>query len=813
MSTAIRAFPTTFGARSGPFEAVASEATAAALELPSFLAVLSELAATDLGRERCRSLSPLVDLEAFEERRRRFEEARVLLATRRLVGGFEFSVAATLDEVASGWPTNAGLSLVRLADLLGATAEIAERCREPEPASPSLALLAAELPDLKELARAIAKALDRRGEVREDASPKLAQLRGRIRSLRDGLYSQLRRHVDAERDSFSEETIPMRGGRLVLVLAAGARGRVPGLVHGRSATGKSFYFEPIEVVESNNDLQQAAEDEEAERQRILAELLGRAREELEALAAHAAFLGEMDLLQAMGRFAQQADARLAELAPAQALELKGARHPLLDPRLADLRRQALGSPGHEKPIIPLDLELEAERRILVVTGPNAGGKTVVLKTVGLLALLHLCGLPVPAGPGSRLPHLAYVVATVGDEQDLLADRSTFSGRLLRLKEAWEGSGPGSLVLLDELGSGTDPEEGAALSTALLEGLLEKQTLALITTHLTPLAAAALELEGAACAAMEFDPDSGRATYRLLPGPPGGSEAIALARRLGLPSEWLDRAEARLSGEHRNLRRLVSELERTRVELAAERQRLSAETAAAELARARLEREKAALEAERKVTSQRMKTELETFRAETRKKLRDELERLRAELDKGRRRGLLGEAETRLFAAAPVAAEAEPEAPRPVVLGGQVRHRTLGWQGVLEKLSGERAHVVVRGKRFQCELADLEGAGSREDRAERRAGISRPAVAELGGSSELNLIGRRVEEALLELDSYLDTALLAGRNELRVIHGHGTGRLRDAVRDVLRRHPGVASIRPGEANEGGNGATVVSLRAS
>ena len=162
--------------------------------------------------------------------------------------------------------------------------------------------------------------------------------------------------------------------------------------------------------------------------------------------------------------------------------------------------------------------------------------------------------------------------------------------------------------------------------------------------------------------------------------------------------------------------------------------------------------------------------------------------LRAELDKGRRRGLLGEAETRLFAAAPVAAEAEPEAPRPVVLGGQVRHRTLGWQGVLEKLSGERAQVVVRGKRFQCELADLEGAGSREDRAERRAGISRPAVAELGGSSELNLIGRRVEEALLELDSYLDTALLAGRNELRVIHGHGTGRLRDAVRDVLRRHP-------------------------
>lgn len=793
-----------------------SAATAQALELPSLLAVLAQLAATDLGRQRILALEPLTDEEALERRRRHYEDAFPLVLERRLVGDLGEPVRPLLADLGSGRPQAVGPLLVRLGGLLRATGEARERILGAEPPVPRLAELAAALPDLGELARRIGKCLDRRGEVREDASPELAALRGRIRKARDGLYSELRRIVESERDNLSEETIPMRGGRLVLVLAAGSRGRIAGLTHGRSATGKSFYFEPLEVVEGNNRLQQAVEDEEAERQRILAELLTAARRELPALEAHAAFLGELDLLQASVRFAQATDARLAERAPRHELQLVAARHPLLDPSLAELRGRALGSPGHRGEVVPLDLQLTAQGRALVVTGPNAGGKTVVLKTLGLLALAHQCGLPVPAAAGTRLPLFAQLVATVGDEQDLLADRSTFSGRLQRLKEAWEAAGPDSLVLVDELGSGTDPEEGAALAVAFLEGLLERSTLSVISTHLTPLAAAALEMEGASCAAMELDPGSGEPTYRLVAGPPGGSEALALARRLGLPRQWLDRAEERLGSEHRQLRRLLAEVEQVRGELAAERQRLAREADETALVKARLERERAALETERKVVGRRLKGELEEFRRDTRGRLRQEVERLKTEVEAGRRRGLERQAEERLFAGAPELVTEEAPPAGPLVLGGTVRHRQLGWQGVLEKLGGGKAEVRVRGKRVRCGAEELEGVpeaggGGKASARSRppRPRVEAPAAPEV--AEEIHLIGQRVEPALDALDAYLDQALLAARSSLRVVHGHGTGRLRRAVREHLRRHPAVASQRPGAADEGGDGATVVTLR--
>ncbi|HSC21418.1 MAG TPA: hypothetical protein VLC07_06795, partial [Solirubrobacterales bacterium] len=572
---------------------ILSAASAAALELPSLLAVVARLAASDLGRDRLLGLTPAEDEADLLTRRRRYEEANRLAVGPPLVPDFEVPIGALLTGVETGRPPLEGIDLVRLADLLQASRAAASRIAAADPPAPELGSVARALPDLSDLLRRIDRTLDRRGEVREDASPRLASLRGQIRRVRDQLYRELGDFVTRHKDDLSEETIPMRGGRLVVVLQAGARGRSGGLVHGRSATGKSFYFEPLAVVESNNTLQQSVEDEEAERRRILAELIGLARASLADLHVHAAFLGELDLLQAAGRFAELAEGRLPEVAARGELRLLAARHPLLDGRLAELRLEALGHAGHAGEVVALDLEFRPDRRILVVTGPNAGGKTVSLKTAGLLATAAQCGLPIPAAAGSRVPCLARVVATVGDEQDLLADRSTFSGRLLRLKEAWEEAGPDSLILLDELGSGTDPEEGSALAVALLEGLLERGALGVITTHLTQLAAAALELPGASCAAMEFDPETGRPTFRLVPGPPGGSEALALGRRLGLPREWLDRAEARLGSEHRDLRRLIAEVERVRGELAEARDRLSTEAADAETLRRRLAAELAA----------------------------------------------------------------------------------------------------------------------------------------------------------------------------------------------------------------------------
>jgi DNA mismatch repair protein MutS2 len=792
------------------------------LELPSLLAVIAQLAASDLGRERVLALHPFLLEEDLRTHRAHFEEASRLVGERSLVPGFDVALGGLLERLVTGRPPIEGIDLVRLADLGKATHAAVARIREAVPPCPALQGLAAGLPDLDPLLRRIERTFDRRGEVREDASPRLAALRSQIRRVRDQLYRDLGGFVTEHREELSEETIPMRGGRLVVVLQAGSRGRSQGLVHGRSATGKSFYFEPLGVVETNNTLQQSTEDEEAERLRILNEVLAQARAALPALRAHADFLAELDLLQAAVRFGERCGGELPEIGPRHELRLVAARHPLLDPCLAELRAEALGQAGHSGSITPLDVELSGERRILVITGPNAGGKTVALKTVGILTLAARCGLPIPAAPGSRVPFVSYLVATVGDEQDLLADRSTFSGRLLRLKEAWEAAGPDSLVLLDELGSGTDPEEGAALSIALLEGLLEKRSLAVITTHLAQLAAAALELGGATCAAMEFDPETGRPTFRLVPGPPGGSEALALARRLGLPAEWLDRAEARLGSEHRDLRSLLAEVEKVRRELAETRDRLEVEAAAAEKLRRRLAAERAALEEERKSVGKRLKAELDAFRRETTERLRGEVERLRERFEEGRRRGLEAEAVEQLFAAAPTFVAAEPAPEGPLVVGATVRHLGLGWQGVLEKLEPGRAEVLVKGKRVRCRPEELAPAGAgrsepadRSERIERsnpRSG-RRDLDESVSVPPEINLIGQRVEPALEVLDAYIDQALLAARREVRVIHGHGSGKLRQAVREHLRSHRGVAGLREGAPNEGGNGATVVSLRSA
>ena len=809
---------------------VLSAATALAVELPSLLAVISRLAASDVGSERVLALRPFTEEVELREHRRRFEEAARLVGERSLVPELDFPLAQLLERLTSGRPPLEGIDVVRIADLGKATRAAVTRLREAVPPCPSLAAIAAGLPDLDPLLRRIERTLDRRGEVREDASPRLAALRGQIRRVRDQLYRDLGSFVSEHKEELSEETIPMRGGRLVVVLQAGSRGRSQGLVHGRSATGKSFYFEPLGVVETNNTLQQSVEDEEAERRRILNEVIAEARAALPALHTHADFLATLDLLQAAARFGERCDGHLPEIGPRHELRLVTARHPLLDPLLADLRAEALGQAGHGGTIVPLDVELNPKHRILVITGPNAGGKTVALKTVGLLTLAARCGLPIPAAPGSRVPFVQSLVATVGDEQDLLADRSTFSGRLLRLKEAWEAAGPDSMMLLDELGSGTDPEEGAALSIALLEGLVEKNSLAVITTHLTQLAAAALEMGGASCAAMEFDPETGRPTFRLLPGPPGGSEALALARRLGLPAAWLDRAEARLGSGHRDLRKLLAEVERVRRELSETRDRLEVEADDAEKLRRRLADERAALEEERKTVGKRLKTELDTFRRETTERLRGEVERIRERFEGGRRRGLEAEAVEQLFAAAPRLVETEPElAEGPLVVGTLVRHLGLGWQGTLEKLEPGRAEVAVKGKRVRVrpeELGPASGSGGaggggnrasrpshEEIRSERPVKPGRDLDESVSVPPEINLIGQRVEPALEELDAYIDRALLASRREVRVVHGHGSGKLRQAVRERLRGHRGVAGLREGAPNEGGNGATVVSLRTS
>ena len=797
---------------------VAAPATRLALEFDAFLALFASEARTDLGAAVLSALAPAREEEELRRRRARYEEIARLSLEAPLVPGLGEGLGELVERLESGDPPLAGGEILRLAALLAAGGEAAARITAVDPPCAELARAVAGLADPQPLVRQIGRILDRKGEVRDDASPRLAALRRQVQGARERLYGRLEAIDGAHRELIGEETIPLRGGRLMLMVQAGNRGKLAGLVHGRSATGKSLYFEPLEVVEENNTLQSAVDELESERQRLLYELLRELAAEAPLVRQMAGLVGDLDALEAAHRLAREIDAHLPALSPPGSLRLIDARHPLLDPRLARRRERVLGARGHEGKVEALAVELTPERRALVITGPNAGGKTVALKTMGLLALAAQAGLPIPAAAASEVPFLVSLVATVGDEQDLLADRSTFSGRLARLAEAYRAAGPQSLALLDELGSGTDPEEGTALAVALLETLVARGGLALITTHLTGLAAAAMELPGAACAAMEFEPSTGRPTFRLLPGSPGGSEALALARRMDLPGAWIARAEALLGEEHRDLRRLLAELEATRERLSIEAEATRAERAAAALAADRLDRERAELEAERRTLGARVKRELAEFRERVTRELSGAAEKIRTELAAGRKKNVAQQAAAQLFAHAPqVDFETPAASDLPLVVGAEVRHATLGWRGTVEKLSGGKAEVLSNGKRLRLATADLVVERSPGERLETRpkASTSRRAaggdVDRAPAPTELHLIGQRVEPALDEMDVFLDQAMLSGRGEVRIVHGHGSGRLRDAVRERLRKHPAVVASRPGAPNEGGNGATVVTLR--
>lgn len=789
-----------------------TEASARALELPAFLRTLAQMAATDLGRRRITELEPLSSRQAIERRQSLLREVDEVLEEITLVPSLEEPIQPLVLRLTEGDGSLLGAELMLLAAALDVPRIAAESLRKQGLEAPLLMRSFAADPVVGRFCDRVRRSLDRRGRVRDDASPELGRLRRRIQKVRSGLYQSLQQALDDNREHFAETTISLKDGRLSLLLNAGAKGRQPGIIHGRSGTGQSLYFEPIEAVDANNTLQDALEAEAEERQRILNELIDEARANLALIRSQLDVLADLDLLQAASRLAQMGDCALPILSAPGDLQLRQARHPLLEPAFSDLRLGALGTAGHTDSVVPLDLDLDPDRRVLVITGPNAGGKTVALKTTGLLTLIAQCGLPIPAREGSRVPVCTGFMAMVGDEQDLLSDRSTFSARLLRLKEAWEVAAPSSLVLLDELGSGTDPEEGAALAIALLEGLLERDTLGVITTHLTQLSAVALERPGAVCAAMEFDPESGEPTYRLRPGAPGASEALALAERLGLPSAWIERAETLLGGEHRDLRRLLQEVEKVRLELADTQGRLALQSRELEQERVALAEELEKLTDERKHQAGKMRRRLDEFKRKVSNQLRDELEAMRLELDRGRRKGLVAESAERLFESAPEIDEVE-EASGEVEIGERVRHRSMGWEGVLEKVQDDAAEIRVGGKRIHCSLDDLfrvDDSGGSEDEVSKVQVHVRKSEATDPESDEINLLGLRVEPALAELDRRLDRALLNGRRELRIVHGFGSGRLRKAVRSHLEPHPAVARFRAGKSNEGGDGATIAIL---
>jgi DNA mismatch repair protein MutS2 len=666
-----------------------------------------------------------------------------------------------------------------------------------------------ELDDAPQLRARIERTVDEAGEILDSASAELATIRRRLRNaqdrVRDRLNTMLRSTALA--GIIGEAIVTMRAGRYVIPIRAEAKGKVKGIVHDQSASGATLFIEPLTVVELNNTWTQASLDAAREEERILEELSREVEGHAEPLQASLGALARADLWMARARLGAHQDA-VRPVASDDAAELLSARHPLLGPGA-----------------VPIDLRI-GERfgyRALIVTGPNTGGKTVSLKTLGLLALMHQAGLRVPAANGARLPVYRRVMADIGDEQSIAQSLSTFSSHLRNVVRFVAVAGPGTLVLLDEIGAGTDPTEGSALAMAVVERLLQAGATVAATTHYAELKAFAQEHELVTNASVAFDVATLRPTYRLEIGLPGKSQAFAIAKRLGLPAEILDDARSRLAAEHVSMEEALAAIGRAQDDRTVELQR-AREEREGDRERARSGVARARAEASQMLSDARRVAEEILARAER------EVDDVRRELTRqrnlrGSRSG--GAAITAFEALSEKAARARSEVAAPdsthdreasdaaqprVGLWG--RSRTLGSSGRIVDVSGrtgrvtletDDARVVVPGD--DVEIVDEPIAGP-TPRDEELADLKRRAAARI--APRLDLRGERVEAAIEQLGAYLDEALLAGLDEAVIVHGAGTGALRRVIREYLAEHPRVRSTRPGRRDEGGDGATVAEL---
>ena len=676
---------------------------------------------------------------------------------------------------------------------------------------PELAELGNALPDTSELIAFVAPRIRRDGTIDDNASPELMRLRRLIGRVRHDLVQQLdgirRGHADVVLDA--PPTI--RRDRYCLPVRANARGQLPGLLLDTSGSGATAFVEPFGVVELNNDLADAIAGERHEVQRIVTELAALFLAMRDQLAAAVETLAELDAVQARAQFGRLIDGRVVVPGSGSELLLRQARHPLLDERLRGLRAEVFGDEERRDPsrrVVPLDFRLPDGVRTLVISGPNAGGKTVVLKTIGMMVLMCYHGIPLPVDDGTLIPEFHWIWCHIGDEQDVAADLSTFSGAMTATARLLERADRRTLALYDELGAGTDPLEGAALGCALLEELTERSCLSVASTHLAAIAMLAGDTDGMDNGAMEFDEAAGRPTYTLTIGHPGRSRALEIASRSGVPQSILSRASDLLGGQHLELDRWLSRLEALEQELLAERRACARQQHTLQEGQHEVEQQLEQLQRDRDQIPRELAHERDLLRRRAQRRLDEALARLdeltsrREKVGKRQRQRIRAEALTFDEERTRV----DGEAPAGLEPGAGVRIVSLNRTGLLSAVRGSRAQVVVDGKRLWVATSDLARDES--------AGPPTTATVEISSEdrrgAELVVLGMDREHARDELERFLDHALANGPSLVRVVHGHGTGVLRRMVAEVCRSHPGVRSFRHPPQHLGGTGVTEVTL---
>ncbi|HYM60085.1 MAG TPA: Smr/MutS family protein [Thermoanaerobaculia bacterium] len=782
------------------------------LELDRVLTLVALEAKSSLGKQAVLDRRPATTLAACESAQAdlgemvRFYHREGLLPLAGLTDVAPLFSRETVLELDDSW------QVVRASRATQAIRETFQRSED----YPRLKAISTGIPDLGDLLGKTGRYFTKEGKLREEASAELRSIRTRVQAKRSAIQRSLSDVMNRAADAIQEPLIVIRGERYCIPVRSDHRNAVPGILHERSGSGASFFIEPLGVVEANNDLADLLIQEQEEIARITRFIAQLLLDDAPRILEATGTAGQIDAIQACAVFHDIIDGSRPRFSTDRQMHILDGRHPLLDERLAQARAAAFGESESDRTVVPISVRLDRESPALAISGPNAGGKTVALKTAGLLCAMGLSGLPIPAAEGTVLPVVDAFHVLVGDDQSVLEHLSTFSGYLVRLKRVLERSTERSIALLDELGSGTDPEEGAAIAAAVIEHLLGVGTLLIVTTHLSALKTFAVDDGRIANASMEFDSATGKPTYRMINGIPGRSRAIEVATIIGLPSSVIVRARERLGDRFGETDRLLAEMQKRMSQLLAEQDELRGVRRSLETEQHALAERMAQLEKERSRLGTSYREELERLKDDVFRQLQAEIKHLR-ELDRSARVSVNPKdvIET-LTKPIERAMEFAPVEVHVVRVGDRVEHRKFKVTGQVLSISGSKADLSVSGRKMSVDLRDLvpvaESPARSPDRSKGRRNAPCASASDIQPpvTAELNLIGQRVDEALDESDRFLDRALLEGRGAVRIIHGFGTGTLRKAVREYLRKHPAVKSWRPGDENEGGDGATIALL---
>jgi DNA mismatch repair protein MutS2 len=808
-----------------------------ALEFDRIAAALRGCAQTSQGAARLDAIEPLTDPRAVGAALDATAETVRFLADNTIALQAPAELEIVLGGVGVEGRALAPIELLVLANFLGSVETTASSVRRARSAVPALRRIADRTASFTHEITDIRRKIDPGGDVVDDASPELRSIRDRLRKQRARLRGTLESYLRGKDTAkyLQQQVVTDRNGRYVLVVRAEHRSAIPGIVHGSSGTGASLYLEPLSTVEINNDIVALEQQEQEEVHRILLALSDAFRRRGPELTATVDAAIEFDVLQARAQLSLIVDGVRPKIAVDGRLEIRGGRHPLLIPAL---RRRIETGADTDKAPVPVDVVLIPPVRVLVITGPNTGGKTVALKTAGLLSLMAQAGLLIPAAEGSQIPVFRCVFADIGDEQSIAANLSTFSSHIRNIVEMNAALELPALVLLDEAGAGTDPVDGGALAMAMIDHFRKRGAMVVATTHYDSLKTYASTTEGVVPAGFGFDPQTFAPTYRLNYGSPGSSLALEIATRLGMPATIIDQARTHRSERETQLAEHLARIEK-------DTQRLEHERRLATRERQTLAEQSARLQAR----EQDLKNREDTFKRRLDQRIDERLRDARKEIDavvdalKTKTQHLAIEAERKAARLIPTGhtggARAEARAAidaigqklrnapaaqesatatalhtgRVAAIGDRVLVGALGLEGTVQSIHDGSAEVDVRGKRLRSKVDDLRvitPAATLTSQASRvRVNIDLQPRA--GTLSELNLIGNNVDEALTRLEKFMDDALVTESRTLRIVHGFGTGQLRRAVADFLKTHPLVASYGPAPENQGAGGATVVELK--